>query len=195
MTWCSRLGDNLASRWSGRGSTYGRGNFIFLFWPFWFCLFVCLFVCLFPSPIGWFQFIHIAVVFTFQMKMPKKNRKRNESYQVDQWRSLKTEISLGTTLQSGFLPILGDPGADSGGEGKSKRAEKYGTKKSKERWEEPLGTMSYQTNVLLFSPFFTFLRAILFLPFRHSLAPTICPWVSEDVFFREYSKNRSFVSV
>ena len=29
--------------------------------------------------------------------------------------------------------ILGDPGADSGDEGKSKRAEKYGTKKSKER--------------------------------------------------------------
>ena len=29
--------------------------------------------------------------------------------------------------------ILGDPGADSGGEGKSKRAEKYGTKKSEER--------------------------------------------------------------
>ena len=29
--------------------------------------------------------------------------------------------------------ILGDPGADSGGEGKSKRAEKYGTKNSKER--------------------------------------------------------------
>ena len=25
-------------------------------------------------------------------------------------------------------PILGDPGADSGGEGKSKQAEKYGTK-------------------------------------------------------------------
>ena len=29
--------------------------------------------------------------------------------------------------------ILGDPGADCGGEGKSKRAEIYGTKKSKER--------------------------------------------------------------
>ena len=29
--------------------------------------------------------------------------------------------------------ILGHPGVDSGGEGKSKRAEKYGTKKSKER--------------------------------------------------------------
>ena len=32
----------------------------------------------------------------------------------------------------------------------------------------------------LFSPFFTFLRAIFFRPFRRSLAPTICPWVSED---------------
>ena len=42
--------------------------------------------------------------------------------------------------------ILGDPGADFGGEEKSKRAEKYGTKKSKERREEPLGTMSYQTS-------------------------------------------------
>ena len=42
--------------------------------------------------------------------------------------------------------ILGDPGADSWCEGKSKRAEKYGTKKSKERREEPLGTMSYQTS-------------------------------------------------
>ena len=31
-----------------------------------------------------------------------------------------------------FKLILGDPGADSGGEGKSKRAEKYGTKTSKD---------------------------------------------------------------
>ena len=36
--------------------------------------------------------------------------------------------------------------SDSGGEGKSKQAEKYGTKKSKERREEPLGTTSYQTS-------------------------------------------------
>ena len=43
-------------------------------------------------------------------------------------------------------PILEDLGADSGGEGKSKQAEKYGTKKSKGRREEPLGTMSYQTS-------------------------------------------------
>ena len=33
----------------------------------------------------------------------------------------------------------------------------------------------------IFSPFFTFLlRAIFFRPFRLSLAPTICPWVSEE---------------
>ena len=49
--------------------------------------------------------------------------------------------------------ILGDPGADSRGEGKSKRAEKYGSKKSKERREEPLGTMSYQTSSKRSPPF------------------------------------------
>ena len=38
----------------------------------------------------------------------------------------------------------------------------YGTKKSKERREEPLGTMSYQTSSKRSSPFFTFLRAIYF---------------------------------
>ena len=43
------------------------------------------------------------------------------------------------------MAILEDPGADNGGEGKSKRAGKYGTKKSKELRKEPLGTMSYQT--------------------------------------------------
>ena len=32
----------------------------------------------------------------------------------------------------------------------------------------------------LSSPFFTFLRALFFRLFRPSLAPTICPWVSED---------------
>ena len=45
-----------------------------------------------------------------------------------------------------FHTILGDPGADNGDEGKSKRAGKCGTKKSKERREEPLRTMSYQTS-------------------------------------------------
>ena len=32
----------------------------------------------------------------------------------------------------------------------------------------------------LFKPFFAFLCAIFSRPFRLSLAPTICPWVSED---------------
>ena len=32
----------------------------------------------------------------------------------------------------------------------------------------------------LFSPIFTFLRAIFFRPFRLSLVPTISTWVSED---------------
>ena len=70
------------------------------------------------------------------------------------------------------MVILGDPGADSGGEGKSKRAEKYGTKKSKERREEPLGTMSYQTSSKR-SPLFWLLiggRKLVFFLVRQSKA-------------------------
>ena len=55
--------------------------------------------------------------------------------------------------------ILGDPGADSAGEGKSKRDEKYGTKKSKERREKPLGTMSYQTSSKRSPPFWLLIGA------------------------------------
>ena len=62
-----------------------------------------------------------------------------------------SKTTLGTPLCKKV--ILGDPGADSGGEGKSKRAEKYRTKKSKERQEEPLGTMSYQTSSKRSPPF------------------------------------------
>ena len=50
-------------------------------------------------------------------------------------------------------PILGDPGADSGGKGKSEQAEKYGMKKSKEQREKPLGTTSYQTSYKRSLPF------------------------------------------
>ena len=35
----------------------------------------------------------------------------------------------------------------------------------------------------------TFLRAIFFRPFSLSLAPTICPWVSEDVSSLDHKKN------
>ena len=41
----------------------------------------------------------------------------------------------------------------------------------------------------LFSPFFTFLCAIFSRPFRLSLAPTICPWVSEDEILRICPSN------
>ena len=70
-----------------------------------------------------------------------------------------------TILKPSFLPgnILGDPGADSGDEGKSKRAEKYGTKKSKERREEPLGTMSYMTSSKRSPPFWLLIGATSFL--------------------------------
>ena len=52
------------------------------------------------------------------------------------WRRGRT---LGTSISPSSNRrriILGDPWADSGGEGKSKRAEKHGTKKSKERREK-----------------------------------------------------------
>ena len=70
-----------------------------------------------------------------------------------------------------YMSILGDPGADSRGEGKSKREEKYGTKKSKEWREEPQGTMSYQTSSKR-SPLFWLLiaaRKLLCFSSRRSL--------------------------
>ena len=99
--------------------------------------------------------------------------------------------------------------ADSGGEGKSKRAEKIGAKKSKERREEPLGTMSYQTSSKRSLPFWILIGARKLLCFSaqseartaatvwnwsgktlspgtllavlyFSSYPTICSWVSED---------------
>ena len=54
--------------------------------------------------------------------------------------------------------ILEDPGADSGGKGKSIRVEKHGTKKSKERREEPLGTTSDQTSSKRSPPFCLLIR-------------------------------------
>ena len=66
-----------------------------------------------------------------------------------------------------LIAILGDPGADSGDEGKSKRAEKCGTKKSKERREEPLGTMSYQTSSKRSPPFCLLIGARKLVFFWH----------------------------
>ena len=51
----------------------------------------------------------------------------------------------------------------------------------KAEWRRPFGTgLGRHCPQGLFLPFFTFLRAMFFLPFRLSLTPTICPWVSED---------------
>ena len=44
----------------------------------------------------------------------------------------------------------------------------------------------------LFSPFFTFLRAMFFRLFGLSLAPTLCPWVSEDEYYNNHSTNINF---
>ena len=63
--------------------------------------------------------------------------------------------------------ILGDPGAGSGDEGKSKRAEKYSAKKSKEWREEPLGTMSYETSSKRSPPFCLLIGARKTQVFRH----------------------------
>ena len=113
----------------------------------------------------------------------------------------KSQASLLMKWQSNRLNqgshILGDPWADSGGEGKSKQVGKYGTngRRHSALWlgrKTPKfsGTKERQrqfgTGLVrhcpqgLFSPFFTFLLAIFSCPFRLSLAPTICPWVSED---------------
>ena len=70
-------------------------------------------------------------------------------------------------LRRELRTILGDPGADSGDEGKSKRAEKCGAKKSKERREEPLGTMSYQTSSKRSPPFWLLIGARKLQVFWH----------------------------
>ena len=77
--------------------------------------------------------------------------------------------------------ILGYPGADSGCGGKSKRAGKKNSgTNQKPGWRRPFGTgLVRRCPQGLFSPFFIFLRATFSRPFRLSLAPTICPWVSE----------------
>ena len=88
-------------------------------------------------------------------------------------------------------------------------------KKSKERREEPLGTMSYQTSSKRSPPFWLLIGArklvfiwhhlaprgssrrsllffvpyIFFRPFRLSLAPFIFPWVSEDGIVFEWEKK------
>ena len=93
--------------------------------------------------------------------------------------------------QTLFSLILGDPGADSGDEEKSKQAEKYmAQRKVKNGENSPLGTMSYQISSKRSPPFWLLIGArsvfsschIFFRLFRLFLVTTICPWISEDDF-------------
>ena len=100
-----------------------------------------------------------------------------------------------STIRSGLLSIrnmifhcifliLGDPGA-SGFWLVAEKRKFSGTNQKPER-RRPFGTgLVRHCPQGLFSPFFTFLRAIFFRPFRLSRVPTICPWVSEDVACQE----------
>ena len=64
-----------------------------------------------------------------------------------------------------IIAILGDPGADSGGERKSKRAGKYGTKKRKEQREEPLPDQ-YQTVAVVLASDWCQKAFVFFCPIR-----------------------------
>ena len=69
-----------------------------------------------------------------------------------------------------------------------------GTNQKAER-RRPFGTgLVWHCPQGLFSPFFTFLCDTFFRPFRLSLVPTICPWVSEDAWgtrgYRQGEPNR-----
>ena len=72
---------------------------------------------------------------------------------------------------------------------KNKRSTQKFTNQKAER-RRPFGTgLVGHCPQGLFSPFCTFLRAIFLRPFRLSLAPAICPWVSEDAptpFFKDF---------
>ena len=98
------------------------------------------------------------VIESFSIKK-KENRNAGSNPDLELGPFTSLSLSLTTRLHYHTDRIHEDPGADSGGEGKSKRAEKYGTKKSKERQEEPLGTMSYQTSSKRLPPFWLLIGA------------------------------------
>ena len=57
-----------------------------------------------------------------------------------------------------------------------RKTQKFSGTNQKPEWQWPFGTgLVGHCPEGLFSPFFTFLRAIFFCPLKLSLAPTICP--------------------
>ena len=97
-------------------------------------------------------------------------------------------------------PSLGTQGQIAGTRKSLNGRKIYGTKKSKERREEPLGTMSYQTSSKWSPPFWLLIGARKRVsgtnqkperPFRLFLVPTICPLVSEDEVDLNYRAMRN----
>ena len=85
--------------------------------------------------------------------------------------------------------ILGDPGADSGGERKLlcfSAQSKGRTAATVWNWSGKTLSPGALLAVLYFS------SCHIFRPFRLSLAPTICPWVSEDAFRLKRRKKSLF---
>ena len=83
-----------------------------------------------------------------------------KKYWANHW--LKTYSLIGDYLQTWktlYLPSSNTQRQIVGGERKSKRVGKYGTKKIKERREEPLGTMSFQTSSKLLRSFWLLIGA------------------------------------
>ena len=77
-----------------------------------------------------------------------------------------------------------------------RKTQKFSGTNQKSERRRPFGTgLVRHCPQGLFSPFFTFLHPIFLCPFKLSLAPTICPWVSEDgnrVVIRNYHHKDKF---
>ena len=121
--------------------------------------------------------------------------KRNTVNIANKERAHAPTIVSSLPLVTPMICILRDPGADSGGERKSKWAGKYGTKKSRERREEPLGTMSYQTSSKLSSSFWLLIGARKLLCFsalsEGRTAATVWNWSGKT--WPRGSSRRSFL--
>ena len=109
-----------------------------------------------------------------QIKIHKKTggkiyteRKKVKNVEKSPWGQCLTRLVPNGRPRSGFS-LVPENLCFSGTNQKPERRRPFGTGLVRHR---PQG---------LFSPLFTFLRATFFRPFRLSLVPTICPWVSED---------------
>ena len=135
-----------------------------------------------------------------QQQQTKRQKQRQRQHQQQHEQTMKTTVVLNKNLslkhkwscQVG-LPLCSSSetqGQINGArESLNGRKNIYGTKKSKER-RRPFGTgLVRHFPQGVFSPFFTFLRATFFRPFRLSLVPTICPWVSKDALCLKDKKN------